>query len=192
MNEQQERAIVQGLRALAATTKDASASPHVEQAVLAEMGRQTPAPAKGGGVGPGVSRRNEIEVGAGFSRPNAAAAGVAPSPVPRRAGWFGYAAAALLLVSLSGAWFARESAQRRPGPIHPAGFVAIPNAWTLPPMESGSIVRVALPVTILPQYGLAILPDAATHMVDAEFLVAQDGLPRMIRLAQDDSTRSTP
>ena len=82
--------------------------------------------------------------------------------------------------------------QQQPGPIHPAGFVEIPNAWTLPPMESGSIVRVALPVTILPQYGLAILPDAAAHMVEAELLIAQDGLPRMIRLAADDSTRSTP
>ena len=158
MNEQQERAVVEGLRALAATTKDASASPRVEQAVMAAMGRR----------------------------------GADQQPVPRQAHWFGYAAAALLAVSLSGAWFARESAQERPGPIHPAGFVEIPNAWTLPPMESGSIVRVALPVTILPQYGLAILPDAATHMVEAELLIAQDGLPRMIRLARDDSTRSTP
>ena len=158
MNEQQERAIVQGLRALAATTRDASASPHVEQAVLAAMARS----------------------------------GASPQPVPRQARWFAYAAAALLLVSLSGAWFARESAKLGPGPIHPAGFVEIPNAWTLPPMESGSIVRVALPVTSLPQYGLAILPDAATHMVEAELLIAQDGLPRMIRLAHDDSTRSTP
>lgn len=152
MNEQQERAVIEGLRALAAATKEAGASPQVERAVLAAMGRPIQA-----------------------------------------TGWFVYAAAAaLFLVSLSGAWLARESAKQGPGPIHPAGFVDIPNAWTLPPMESGSIVRVALPVTVLPQYGLAILPDVANHMVEAELLIAQDGLPRMIRLAQDDSTRSTP
>ena len=184
MNEQQERAIVQGLRALAATTKDASASPHVEQAVVAEMGRLKAAPTG--------DRVAEGGVVAGFSRPAAASPVVPSPPVPRQAWWFAYAAAALLLVSLSGAWLARESAQQGPGPIHPAGFVEIPNAWTLPPMESGSIVRVALPVTILPQYGLAILPDVANDMVEAELLIAQDGLPRMIRLAHDDSTRSTP
>lgn len=179
MNEQQERAIVQGLRALAATTKDASASPHVEQAVVAEMGRLPSTLEPGKPASTGV-RLAEGQVGAGFSRPAASA------------GWFVYAAAALLLVSLSGAWLARESVQQGPGPIHPAGFVEIPNARTLPPMESGSIVRVALPVTVLPQYGLAILPDVANDMVEAELLIAQDGLPRMIRLAHDDSTRSTP
>jgi hypothetical protein len=177
MNEQQERAVIEGLRALAATTKDAAASPHVEQAVLASMGRLTPAPT--GDRGPGE---------AGFSRP-----GTTSRPVPRQAGWFAYAAAAaLLLISISGAWFARESSQKRPGPIHPAGFVEIPGARTLPPMESGSIVRVALPVTVLPQYGLAILPDFANHTVDADLVIAQDGLPRMIRLAPNDMTRSTP
>jgi hypothetical protein len=186
MNEQQERAIVEGLRALAATTKDASASAQVESAVVAAMkGRLKPAPTQTmvgamGRLKPAPTEAGTAPVGARFSRP-------APSP-----GWFVYAAAALLLVSLSGAWLARESTQQRPGPIHPAGFVDIPSAWTLPPMESGSIVRVALPVTILPQYGLAILPDAASDMVEAELLIAQDGLPRMIRLAHVDSTRSTP
>ena len=159
MNEQQERRIVEGLRALAATTRDATAGSHVERAVLAELGR------------PEAIRQ----------------------PVPRQAGWFAYgAAAALILISLSGAWLARESGMNKPGPIHPAGFIEIPGTAVLPPMESGSIVRVALPVTLLPQYGIAILPDMAGDSVDAELLVAQDGLPRMIRLAQDDSTRSTP
>ena len=184
MNEQQKRVVVEGLRALAAATKDAGASPRVERAVLAALeGRLKPAPT------PAPSR-----VEAGFSRPTRPADVEAGFSRPTRpAGWFVYAtAAALLLVSLSGAWLARESAQKRPGPIHPAGFVEIPNAWTLPPMESGTIVRVALPVTILPQYGLAILPDVASHMVEADLLIAQDGLPRMIRLAPDDSTRSTP
>jgi hypothetical protein len=154
MNQQQERAIVEGLRALAATTVDGSPSPHIERAVFAAMSRR---------------------------------------PVRRHTGWFVQAvAAALLLISISGSWLAWKSAHSRPGPIHPEGFVEIPGASTLPPMESGSIVRVALPVTVLPQYGLAILPDVAGDTVLAELLIAQDGLPRMIRLAHDDSTRSTP
>lgn len=156
MNEQQERALVDGLRALAATTRDAGASPRVERAVRAALTRTRPA-------------------------------------APRRTGRFGYAAAAaLVVVSISGVWFARESTQHTAGPIHPAGFVEIPGAWTLPPMESGSIVRVALPVTVLPQYGLAIVPDIASNVIEAELLVAQDGLARMIRLVVDEPTRSTP
>jgi hypothetical protein len=155
MNERQERALVDGLRALAATTKDARAGTHVEQAVLAELA--------------GRPERRQ----------------------PRS--WIGHAAAAaLLVISIMGAWVARQSTDAGPGPIHPAGFVEIPGAHTLPPMESGSIVRVALPVTVLPQYGVAILPEIAADTIEAELLVAQDGLPRMIRLAHDDTTRSTP
>jgi hypothetical protein len=158
MNDHQERTIVEGLRALSATTKNAAASRQVERALLAAF----------------EGRRQGQ-----------------PRGLPM--GWFVYAAAAaLFLVSISGAWLARESTRTGPGPIHPAGFVEIPGTSALPPMESGSIVRVALPVTVLPQYGLAILPDVANDMVEAELLIAQDGLPRMIRLAQDDSTRSTP
>ena len=37
MNDQQQRALAAGLKALAERTRDASASPHVELAVLAEM-----------------------------------------------------------------------------------------------------------------------------------------------------------
>jgi hypothetical protein len=48
MNEQQERVLKAGLAALGATTRDASASAHVEQAVLAEMrARSAPAATRG-------------------------------------------------------------------------------------------------------------------------------------------------
>jgi hypothetical protein len=76
--------------------------------------------------------------------------------------------------------------------IRPLGFVEIPDAGMLPPLESGSIIRVALPVGSLPQYGLAIPAYAFDGHVDADLLVAQDGVPRAIRLVQDESTRSTP
>ena len=60
-------------------------------------------------------------------------------------------------------------------------------------MESGAIVRVELPLSALPSYGIQIVPDMATDSVDADLLVAQDGLARGIRLVNDSHTsRSTP
>jgi hypothetical protein len=156
MNEQDERTLAAGLRALAESTRHTGSSPRVKAAVLAGM--------------------------AGRSRRGTAAGR-----------WFTFAAAAaLVLASVSGAWLARNA--RRPGPmlIHPAGFVEIPGASALPPIESGAIIRIALPVGALPQYGLAIPVDANGGEVDADLLVAQDGVPRAIRLVQDNSSRSTP
>lgn len=43
MNEQQQRTLADGLRALADRTRTASASPHVERAVLEDMARARPA-----------------------------------------------------------------------------------------------------------------------------------------------------
>jgi hypothetical protein len=171
MNEQQEAALRDGLRALAASVGDVAPRPGIEEAVLGAMGRLTPAFAT-----PSRTGSDRSATGAGFSRP-----------------WAGYAAAAALLIaSISGAWLAHESARTPRGTIHPRGFVEIPGAAALPPMESASIVRVALPVSVLPQYGLAISPEIAGDSIQADLLVAQDGVARMIRVASDDSTRSTP
>jgi hypothetical protein len=62
-------------------------------------------------------------------------------------------------------------------------FVSLPAAIALPDLESGRIVRVEVPVTLLPAYGLDLVPDAAAAAVQAEFLIGQDGVPRAIRLA---------
>ena len=133
MNEQHERALIDGLKALAGTTRHAAASPQVEAAVLARM---------------------------------AAAASVNHRPP------------ALVLASVSGAWLASRAEPPGPVMIRPLGFVEIPDAGMLPPLESGSIIRVALPVGSLPQYGLAIPAYAFDGHVDADLLVAQDGVPR--------------
>ena len=61
-------------------------------------------------------------------------------------------------------------------------FVMLPAAERLPRFESGMIVRVELPITSLPAYGLPILPDAGRTPVAADVLVGQDGQPRAIRL----------
>ena len=86
-------------------------------------------------------------------------------------------AAALVLASISGAWVARSLPPSRSAQLHPAGFVAVPGAGGLPPMESGAIVRVALQIA-----RAAVVRDSArvrtcsTDSVDADLLVAQDGL----------------
>ena len=86
----------------------------------------------------------------------------------------------------------RPTAGRR-DPIAPAGFVELPNVAALPEMESASIVRVSLPASALPQYGMVIVPGMSAPSVEAELLVGQDGQARAIRLVRESNTqRSTP
>lgn len=76
-------------------------------------------------------------------------------------------------------------------------FVTIPSAVGLPDLESGSVVRVELPVAALPGYGVELAPNVLNTTVQADVLVGQDGQPRAIRLitAEEESaadTRSKP
>jgi hypothetical protein len=126
---------------------------------------------------------------------------------PRRAGarqyWFmaGLAAAAAVLMAaglgpvLTGRHGSPLGADRlaheapapstrgvQPGPQPPSEFVIVPGAATLPAMESGSLVRIDVPVAMLPSLGLT--PPAAnrTTSVRADLIVGQDGLTRAARL----------
>ena len=158
MNEQQQRALAEGLRALADRTKTASASPSIERAVIAEM----------------VGRRR------------------APDATPLR--FVGLAAGLLLAVSIA-AWSVRSDVPVAVDAqlIAPGGFVELPNVGALPEIESASIVRVSLPPSALPQYGMSIVAGMTGAAVEAELLVAQDGQPRAIRLVTDsDNQRSRP
>ncbi len=156
MNARQERELADGLRALADTTRHASASRRVEEAVLAEMRR-----------------------GSGRRLPTA----YRLLPL----------AAALVLAVGGAIWVAQRGTQEAPRVIHPAGFVALPLAHALPDIESASIVRVSLPVAALPDYGIAIVPEMTGGRIEADLLIAQDGMPRAIRLVHQSSTMgSTP
>ena len=59
-------------------------------------------------------------------------------------------------------------------------------------LESGSVVRIAVPVGALPEYGLDAQGGSKTT-VDADVLVGQDGLARAIRLvsAEESATQDT-
>ena len=71
--------------------------------------------------------------------------------------------------------------------VRPSGFVALPGTAELPQFESGTIVRVELPVASLPAYGVDISPAANDRPVEADVLVGQDGQPRAIRLVTNSS-----
>ena len=162
MNEQQQQTVIAGLKALGETTRHAAASPTVEDAILAEFARLHRAP-----TGNVAARR-------------------APG-----AAWLAIAAT-LMLASASGIWFVQRAAGRVEAPLMADDFMDIPTAAYLPPMESGSIVRTELPLSALPSYGIQIVPEMATDSVDVDLLVAQDGLPRGIRLVNNSHSRSTP
>ena len=68
-------------------------------------------------------------------------------------------------------------------------FTRLPSAIGLPEMESGSVVRMELPIGVLPEYGLDIVPDAARTSIEADVLVGQDGQPRAIRLVAPPDNR---
>jgi len=123
----------------------------------------------------------------------------ADAPV-RRPFWgmAGLAAAAALLVATlvpiragRGGYPSEDSALHKPLLLHsrpvqlemapPAEFVLVPGAAALPPMESGSLVRMDVPVSMLPSLGLTP-PAGSGAMVKADVIVGQDGLTRAVRL----------
>jgi hypothetical protein len=120
----------------------------------------------------------------------------------RRDLWYlsAFAAAAVLLIAIGVAPVREESTGRHgplPGgaaahkiappssrgvqPSPPNEFVLVPGAAGLPPMESGTLVRLEVPVSMLPSYGVTPPPGRATR-VTMDLVVAQDGLPRAVRI----------
>jgi hypothetical protein len=90
---------------------------------------------------------------------------------------------------------AAQPSRARPGrgsaATRAAAFVALPGAASLPQFESGSIVRMELPLSSLAAYGVDISGAAGTAPVETDVLVGQDGEPRAIRLVSSTSTRSS-
>jgi hypothetical protein len=86
-------------------------------------------------------------------------------------------------------------ARPRPAPEVPeipsVEFVALPGAASLPQFESGSIVRVDLPLSSLAAYGMDISTAGGKGPVKADVLVGQDGEPRAIRLVSRSSIPSS-
>ena len=62
-------------------------------------------------------------------------------------------------------------------------FVPWPSAEALPAFESGELLRLDLPSSLLPSLGLGS-PGSNVTIVKADVLVGQDGLARAVRLVQ--------
>jgi hypothetical protein len=110
----------------------------------------------------------------------------APSPAPQRV--------ETVTTSAPEPALKAPSRARRPARVvHPDGFVPLPASDGLPAFESGQIVRMEIPLTSLPNYGVQISPEAVDKPVQADLLVGQDGQPRAIRLVtrelQDSRSR---
>ena len=110
-----------------------------------------------------------------------------PSPTSSRWAWSSTAALAAIIIGLN--WLVISNTQRvEPPPagqpaLDMSGFVPWPGAAAFPPFESGSLVRVDLPVSALSALGLAA-PLSTDSMVQAEIVVGQDGFARAIRVVQ--------
>jgi hypothetical protein len=194
-----ERQLSRGLRALAASTSGDGASEAMGRR-LREMF------AEGQGVGATAEARREPATGRWTAWAVAAAVAVAAGG----AAWFATTATppstggtkppaqasiesptATVPASASGETPAPDRTVKRAKRPRPApqvryavatGFVELPGAVGLPDFESGQIVRMEIPLTSLPTYGIEILPDARDRQVEADLLVGQDGQARAIRL----------
>jgi hypothetical protein len=81
---------------------------------------------------------------------------------------------------------AQGAASLRGVPAQPAPgeFVPWPGSSGLPPLESGELVRMDLPVSMLPSLGVTP-PAHAAASVKADVVIGQDGLARAVRLVSD-------
>lgn len=97
------------------------------------------------------------------------------------------AAAAMLVAATTAVWrgfeISRHQAPAAPARDASAEFVRWPGAAALPTFESGQLVRMELPASVLPLLGLSAAPDV-NGKVQADVLVGQDGYARAVRLAR--------
>ena len=124
-----------------------------------------PSPGRGGSAPAAVASPARVTPGTGEEKP--AASMVETDVMPERT------------VRVRAAAGRRAAA---PKPVTSFEFLPLPGAAGLPDLESASIVRVAVPIGALPEYGLDIAPGGSKTTVDADVLVGQDGMARAIRL----------
>lgn len=125
----------------------------------------------------------------------------APPPAARATWWSGLAAAALLAAVVSLLVWQRLELAGQPDVAEPVDgfseFVPWPGAESLPRFESGQLVRMDLPTSVLPLLGIVPAAEVTTGTVPADVIVGQDGLARAVRVAwmdrllesHDDNTR---
>ena len=134
-----------------------------------------------GGVGPAVAAPPPP---AGKSRAAAGASAAVGSALPR--------VDTPRSIRTPGVSPARTTRHVAPRPVRSFEFLTLPGAAGLPDLESGTVVRMEVPVAALPGYGVEIAPDTVKTTVQADLLVGQDGQPRAIRLVgAEESSQDT-
>jgi hypothetical protein len=189
-----ERRLSDGLRALAASVADQGPDDSLEGRLLDAFSPQQPAVA----VAPVKAHYRSLQVAAALTLVAGAVvvawqvsrgprvdtvAPLAPPPAPRAI--VQSIEAPVATPPAAAHPQPAKSPTHRPRPsriVRAEGFIPLPSAASLPDFESGEIVRVDLPVTSLPMYGIDIAPDARSSVVKADFLIGQDRLARAIRL----------
>jgi hypothetical protein len=144
-------------------------------------------------VVPPIDPAREMELLAAFDADWHARSDRSPeTPIhrPRWRMWGAALAPIATAAAITGLWIATGIPPRHelpaPPPVlpsraDPGAFVLWPGAASLPSFESGELVRMELPSTLLPSLGLRPPPNAAA-VVTADVVVGQDGLARAVRL----------
>jgi hypothetical protein len=104
-----------------------------------------------------------------------------PRTVGKRGAWWLMLAAAAAALLIAVVLPPRAPAVGRlPAPARVGEFIPWPGAADLPPLESGELVRMDLPVSLLPSLGVAP-PSGHVTAVKADVVIGQDGLARAVR-----------
>ena len=108
-------------------------------------------------------------------------------PRPGSSRWSLGTAAALAVAIVGLNWLVMSNTPRLDSETAEAfdmtGFVPWPGAEAFPRFESGSLVRVDLPVSALVALGLPA-PSSTVSVVQADIVVGQDGFARAVRVVQ--------
>ena len=212
---ERHRDLTAALQALSAEAQAWSASPEIEQRLQAAFEAERTASVPPSESAPQTGRwvyalamaaivALAVWIGSRAPRPPASpATASAPSPAAAPAGRPPLVSPPAVAARRSPERPAVSTSRRLRSRVAPARrvrsfeFVALPSAVGLPDFESGSVVRIQVPVAALSGYGVEIVPNMQKATVEADVLVGQDGQPRAIRLvtAEEQSTpdvRSKP
>lgn len=69
----------------------------------------------------------------------------------------------------------------RPVPVEQAHFIPVGPWQAIEPIERGSIIRVRLPKSSLPGFGIPVSPDRWHESIPADVVLAEDGSMRAVR-----------
>ena len=157
---ERERAITRNLRALAAATPGPADPDAMERHLAAEFAAMQAVPA------------------------------ATPSRGARWPAWLAAAATVIVAVGLTFGWRALQAPPApAPAAVATSEFVLWPGATALPAFESGELVRMELPASVLPLLGLDAPDTPPDATVAADVIYGQDGKARAVRLVANDSLR---